>query len=156
MRFGGVENSGTRACRPAQHAEHLRKRQRAIGHVADSIGHGDGIVAGIGVGDGLRVDHFEVDWHAVGGAVFQVHARHVEHLGHQIGALDVRGMLGARHGEGDVAGAARDIEHVVGLLDGRLFHHALEPQLVGAEARDGVEALVLLRDLREDALHAFR
>lgn len=48
-----------------------------------------------------------------------------------------------------------DVQNVVALLDGGLAHHAGEPQLVGAEAGDGVEPLVLPRDGREDVAHAF-
>ena len=68
--------------------------------------------------------------------------------------LDVARVLGTRHGEGDVPGAPGDIQHVVALFDGGLAHHAGEPQLVGAEAGDGVEPLVLARDGREDVAHA--
>ena len=64
-------------------------------------------------------------------------------------------MLGARHGEADVARSARDVENVIVCADGSLFHHARQPHLVSAEAGDGVEALVLLRDGGEDVLHAF-
>ena len=64
-------------------------------------------------------------------------------------------VLGARHGEADVARSARDIEHVIVCADGSLLHHACQPRFISAEAGDGVEPLVLLRDGGEDVLHAF-
>ena len=63
-------------------------------------------------------------------------------------------VLGAGHGEGDVSGAPRDVQHVVALIDGGLAHHAREPQLVGAGAGEGVEPLVFPGDMREDVAHA--
>ena len=64
-------------------------------------------------------------------------------------------VLGARHGEADVARSARDIEHVIVCADGSLLHHARQPRFISAEAGDGVEPLVLLRDGGEDVLYAF-
>ena len=137
-----------------QHAEHLAERPVALGHVADAVGHGDRIVRLVRVGDVLRVHHLEVHRHAAGLAVGIVNARHVEHLAHEVGALDVGRPLRARHGERHIARAARDVQHVVVRADGGLAHHAGEPGLVRAEARHGVEPLVLLRDGREYLLHA--
>ena len=137
-----------------QHAEHLRKRLLALGHIANAIRHGDDVVAFAGVGDILRVDHLEVHGDARRRALRVMLARHIQHLGDQVGALDVRRLLRARHGEGDVPRAARDIQHVMMRLNGGLLGHARQPQLVGAEARDRVEALILLGNGRENALYA--
>ena len=110
-----------------QHAEHLGERARAVGHVADAVCHGERVVARVRVGDVLRVDHLEIDGHAACGPVGVVRSCHVEHLVYQVGALDMARMLRARHREGDVPGASRDVEHVVGRLDGGLPHHSCEP-----------------------------
>ena len=75
----------------------------------------------------LCIHHLEVNRYALGLAVRIVHAGHVQHLVHEIGALDMARMLRARHREGDVPGASRDVEHVVGRLDGGLPHHSCEP-----------------------------
>ena len=137
-----------------QHAPHLCQRAGTVGHVADAVSHGDDIVRRIGVGDVLRVHHFKVHRHLARRAVGVVGARHVEHLGHKVGALNVAGPFRTRCGEGHIAGSPCDVEHVRVLTDGRLAHHARKPCPVRAEARYGVEALVLLRDGREYSLHA--
>ena len=103
----------------------------------------------------LCVHHLEVNRYALGLTVLIVHAGHVQHLIHEIGALDMARMLRARHGERHVAGAACDVQHVGVLVDGRLAHHARQPCLVRAEAGDGVEPLVFFRDGGEDVFHAF-
>ena len=138
-----------------QHAEHLGERARAVGHVADAVCHGERVVARVRIGNVLRIDHLEIDGHAARGAVGVVRSGHVEHLVDQVGALDMARMLRARNREGHIPGAARDVEHVVGRLDGGLLHHSRKPGLVGAETRYGVESLIFLGDGREDVLHAF-
>ena len=64
-------------------------------------------------------------------------------------------MLAAGDGKGDVARSACDVKDIAFGGDGGLLHDVGQPQLVGAEARDSIEAFVFLRDCREDFLHAF-
>ena len=79
-----------------EHAVHLRERTRAVGHVANPVGHGDDVVAFVGIGDVLSVDHVEIDGHAVEIAASLVHSRDLEHFGDEVGALYVARMVHAR------------------------------------------------------------
>ena len=87
--FGSGEvKAGDTAAR-FEHAIHLRKSARSIGHISDSVCHSDGIESLAFVLDILCVDDIEIDIDSIAAAIFVVLFGNIKHLRHKIGALNV-------------------------------------------------------------------
>ncbi len=126
-------------------AAHFGEPARAVFHVADPEGDGHTVEARVGKGQGLGRGRFESD------ASREARALHLlaadgQHVGRRIDAHDLR--FGQRLGDGDgqIAGARRDVEHARGAFECERRHGAPTPALIDAERDDAVQEVVAIGD----------
>ena len=138
-----------------QHPPRFRQRLFDMGHIADAEGDGIGVEMAVGERQAFGIAAHPFD----GRFVFFFGAAHAlaQHLGIDVanrhGCFAATRARQVHDAKGDVAGAARHVQHLPAGLGVQPFHHRILPDAVDAGAHQVVHQVVARRHRREDLSH---